>query len=127
MGRNSLLNHFTHLTTLSIYLLDKIKKNGFARFDGSTATLNLVCHFNILTLLVLNKVGLEATNPARSCASWTRSPSPNTSRRPQKRSSSKRRWRKCLTRPFCSLWRCRNSKECWLSTSPLHPLTGYGT
>ncbi|CAB1344878.1 unnamed protein product [Coregonus sp. 'balchen'] len=67
-----------------------------------------------------------AASPVRSCASWTRSPSPSTSRRPPRRSSSRRRWRRCPTRPCCSPWRYRSSEARWPSTSHPHPLTGYG-
>jgi len=69
----------------------------------------------------------EATGLARSCALWTRSPSPSTSRRPQRRSSSRRRWRRCPTRPCCSPWRCRSVAGRWPSTSPRPPPTGYGS
>ena len=69
----------------------------------------------------------EATGPARSCALWTRSPSPSTSRRPRRQSSSRRRLRRCPTRPCCSLWRCRSVVGCWPSTSLRPPQTGYGS
>lgn len=69
--------------------------------------------FHQLTLSCncLKKVGPEATNQAKSCALWTRSPSPSTSRKPQRQNSSKRRWRRCPTLVCCSLWSCRSSRE----------------
>lgn len=68
----------------------------------------------------------EATGPARSCALWTRSPSPSTSRRLQRQSSSRRRWRRWPTRLCYSPWRCRSVEGLLLSTYHRPLQTGYG-
>lgn len=71
-------------------------------------------------------VMLGGTDPAKSCGLWTRLRSLSISRKPQRLSLSKRRWRRCPTPHCSSLWRCRSAEELSLSIFHLLQQTGYG-
>ena len=97
-----------------------------SRFGGICAPVVVFVQPPAHYLSVSRPALLGDTGPARSCALWTRSPSPSTSRRPLRRNSSRRRWRRCPIPPCCSPWRCRSATGSWRSTYPHPPLTGYG-